>query len=103
MAIDDEGMVPPRVGAWYRDTRGRRFEAVAVDEGERLVEVQYFDGDVSELDFEAWEQTVVEEIAAPEDWTGPFDDVESDDLGDTERPMRPQDRDGPWNELDRED
>ena len=103
MAIDDDEIGSPEVGAWYRDSRGRRFEVVAFDEDAALVEVQYFDGDVSELDLDVWRQTVIEQIAAPEDWTGPFDDLESDDLGDTEQPMRPEDWDGPWNELDREE
>jgi hypothetical protein len=76
---------------------------VAFDEDAGLVEVQYFDGDVSELDLEVWRETVIEQIAAPEDWTGPFDDLEADDLGDTEKPRHPEDWDGPWNELDREE
>lgn len=100
MAIEDDGPGLPRIGCWYRDNRRRRFEVVAFDDETGLIEVQYFDGDVSELDLDIWGETVVEQIAAPEDWTGPFDDLEADDLGDTERPMRPQDWDGPWDELD---
>ena len=102
MAVED-GPGLPGVGNWYQDRQGRRFEVVAFDEEAALVEVQYFDGDVSELDMEVWEETVVQAIEEPEDWTGPFDDLEADDLGDTERPRRPQDWDGPWNELDQED
>jgi hypothetical protein len=102
MAIED-GPGLPRVGSWYQDRQGRRFEVVAYEEEAGLAEVQYFDGDVSELDMEVWDETVIESIAAPEDWTGPFDDLDADDLGDTERPRRPEDWDGPWNELDQED
>ena len=103
MADEDDEMNLPEIGTWYRDVRGRRFEVVAFDEDRGLAEVQYFDGDVSELELDVWRQTVVERIAEPEDWTGPFDDLEEDDLGDTERPRRPEDWDGPWNELDREE
>ena len=99
----EDGTGLPQVGSWYRDRRGRRFEVVAYDEDTALVEVQYFDGDVSEMDMDMWEELVVESIEEPEDWTGPFDDLEADDLGDTERPNHPQDWDGPWNEIDRED
>lgn len=101
MAFDD-GPGPPEVQAWYRDRLQRRFEVVAFDDDAGLVEVQYFDGDVSELDLDVWEQTVVERIETPEDWTGPFDDIESDDLGDTEQPLHPQDWGGPWTELDKD-
>ena len=98
-----DGMGLPRVGTWYRDRRGRRFEVVAYDEDAGLVDVQYFDGDVSELDMDMWEELVVEAIEEPEDWSGPFDDLGTDDMGDTERPPHPEDWDGPWNEIDRED
>jgi hypothetical protein len=102
MANEDEP-VKPEIGCWYRDARDRRLEVVAFDEEAGLIEVQYFDGDIDELDREAWAETVLEEIAAPEDVTGPFDDLGADDLGDTERPVRPEGWEGPWDALDRED
>ena len=33
-----------------------------------------------ELEMEEWEEMDLEEIEPPEDWTGPLDDLESDDL-----------------------
>lgn len=92
----------PTIGSWYEDQRKRRFEVVAFDEEAELVEIQYFDGDVSELELDDWRERVVAEIAAPEDWAGAYDGVESDEMGDTEKPMHPEDWDGPWNELDQE-
>lgn len=93
----------PSVGDWYKDEEGRSFEVVAVDEDEGSVEVQYFDGSLEEYDIEIWSELELEPIAPPEDWTGPFDDLERDDLGDTETPLRPEDWDGPWDNLDRDD
>lgn len=93
----------PSVGDWYKDEEGRSFEVVAVDEDDGSVEVQYFDGSLEEYDIEIWSELELEPVSPPEDWTGPFDDLERDDLGDTETPLRPEDWDGPWDNLDRDD
>ncbi|MBF0219125.1 MAG: hypothetical protein HQL49_06310 [Gammaproteobacteria bacterium] len=78
------GLLRPRRGQWYRDDSDQYFEVVAVDEDEALIEIQYFDGAVEEVDFDSWNQLGIVESAAPEDWSGPFDDLERDDFGDTE-------------------
>ena len=77
--------IDPVVGAWYqRLDGGEIFQVVAVDEEEGLVETQHFDGDLEEIDLEAWHAQNLEVAEAPEDWTGPVDDIEKDDLGYTE-------------------
>lgn len=88
----------PEVDQWYEDAQGRTFQVVAVDEDEGVVEVQYFDGEVEELDLADWADLEAQMVAAPEDWTGPYDDLEADDLGDTEVP--PGGRQGDVDELD---
>ncbi|MGC1953130.1 MAG: DUF6763 family protein [Gammaproteobacteria bacterium] len=93
----------PSVGDWYRDAEGRSFEIVAVDEEDGSIEVQYFDGAVEEYDIETWYELEIEPTAPPEDWSGPYDDLEKDDLGDTEVPMHPEDWNGPWDDIERED
>ena len=95
--------ITPFVGEWYMDHDGQRMEVVAFDEDEGTVEVQLFDGTVEALELADWRGMVARRIAAPEDWSGPYDDVDEEDMGDTERPRRPTDWDGPWNELDEQD
>lgn len=82
----------PIVGEWYlhRD-KGEMFRVVAVDTASDCIEIQSFDGDVEELDHGAWREMDIETAEAPEDWTGPLDDIEPDDLGLTETDMSPQD------------
>ncbi len=94
------GLKPkPRVAQWYRHlNKGQEFHVTAVDEAERTVEIQHFDGDVEELGLEEWYAMDLEAIEAPEDWTGPMDDVERDDLGYTETGMRGEDWSGPLRE-----
>ena len=76
--------IRPTVGEWYKDIEGHIFEVVAMDEGENYIELQFFDGEIDEMDFEAWGSTVVEMVEQPEDWSGPYDEMERDDLGYTD-------------------
>jgi hypothetical protein len=94
----------PRVDDWYKDAEdGRSFRIVAVDEDGGTVEVQYFDGDIEEFDTDTWYQMDLTRVAEPEDWSGPFDDLEEDDKGETYRAMRPEDWNGPADEMDYEE
>ncbi|MEM7283618.1 MAG: DUF6763 family protein [Pseudomonadota bacterium] len=63
----------PVVGEWYRHDTSIIFEVVALDGDDGTIEVQYFDGTVEEFDDECWELMYVEEIEAPEDWSGSMD------------------------------
>jgi ATP-dependent helicase YprA (DUF1998 family) len=45
--------IDPIVGDWYA-SHGQLFEVVAVDEDERVIEVQHADGDLEELDRDDW-------------------------------------------------
>lgn len=90
MPIEQE----PIVSQWYRHLdKGYRFQVTAVEEGEGTVEIQHFDGDLEELDLEDWYELEIEPIEPPEDWTGPVDDIERNDLGYTETDMTSQDWD----------
>ncbi len=91
----------PKVGDWYQKAGGDSFEVVAVDEEDQTVEIQYFGGEVEELEFENWYELDLESIEPPEDWSGPFDDLEADDFGDNGVAMRPGVSDY-LDELDRE-
>lgn len=73
--------IEPAVGNWYQHLEdGALFQVIAVDEDEALVEFQNFDGDIGEVSLNEWHNWDIEVTAAPEDWTGPVDDVEWDDL-----------------------
>jgi len=72
----------PEIGEWYRIRNGDSFEIVAVDDDDRTVEVQYFDGTVEEFDLDDWEAQRangdIDSAEAPEDWSGSVD-VEGED------------------------
>ncbi len=54
----------PVVGQWYRHLdKDYEFKVVAVDEDEGVVEIQYIDDEVEELDIDSWYEWDVERIA----------------------------------------
>ena len=82
----------PVVGQWYRHLdKGQEFHVTAVDEDEGAISIQHFDGDLEEIDIEAWYAMDIEPVEPPEDWTGPIDDIETDDLGYTDDAMGRED------------
>jgi hypothetical protein len=76
-------VVKPIVGQWYRYGANELFEVVAIDDQDETIEVQYFDGSVTEIEFESWNEQLLDEALdvadAPEDWSGAVD-VEAEDL-----------------------
>jgi hypothetical protein len=89
----------PVVFQWYRHLdKGQQFYVTAFDEEEGAVEIQHFDGDLEEVDLDDWHQLDIEPIEPPEDWTGPVDDVERDDLGYTDTDMTRDDWEKPLRE-----
>lgn len=78
----------PQIGEWYthRD-KGEMFQVTGIDDSSKSVEIQYFDGDVDEIEEPTWFAMPLERAAPPEDCTGALDDVEADDLGYSETAM----------------
>ncbi len=82
----------PVISQWYRHLdKGQQFYVTAIDDKEGTVDIQHFDGDVEEMDLDDWRELDLEAIEPPEDWTGPVDDVERDDLGYSETDMTEED------------
>src|ERR1700760_3656746 len=75
--------IKPVVGDWYRDGANELFEVVAIDDQDETIEIQYFDGTVTEAEFDAWNEQLREELTeaadAADDWSGAVD-VGSEDL-----------------------
>jgi len=77
--MDNE--IEPRVGSWYQDlANGQVFQVIALDDYEALVELQYSDGDIAGLSLDEWHSMDLEATDAPDDWIGPLDDAEMDNL-----------------------
>ncbi|ALP53295.1 hypothetical protein Tel_09075 [Candidatus Tenderia electrophaga] len=74
--------IDPVVDNWYQHLdKGQRFRVVAVDQDGRTVELQHFDGDVEEVDFDDWYQMAIALAEPPESWAGATDIGNADDFG----------------------
>lgn len=93
----------PAVGQWYRNEQGGVFEVVAFEEAAGIIEIQFFDGTVEELELDSWYGQMLTASAEPEDWSGPFDDLVADDLGDTEAARHYDEWNNPLETLDWEE
>ena len=93
--------VAPVIGNWYKHENGEIFEIVALDSDDGAIEIQYFDGTIEELEFDAWEQLEIEEAQPPEDWTGSVD-VDDDEVEELQD-MPAQNFDDPLEYLDRQE
>src|SRR5205823_6332229 len=70
----------PVPSQWYENVEEEEsFRVLSVDEDSELVEIEYLDGDIEEIDLEAWHEMDLEKIAQPEGWS------ESDDERSEER------------------
>lgn len=81
--------IEAKIGSWYQEPSGQVFEVVALDD-EGSIEIQYFEGEVEELEDEMWAEMFVSEVSAPEDWTGAYDKLDREDLGYAEATMAPK-------------
>lgn len=101
----------PVVGQWYSHLdKGDLFQVVAFDDATGSVGIQEFDGALDEVELDEWYELSIEAAAQPEDWSGPVDDVEADELGYTdlnEEPAPPDALDASaftsWEEIVEED
>ncbi len=98
--MSNTGVGRARIGQWYtRSDKGEIFQVTGYDPDSRSIEVQTFDGDLDEIDLESWTGLPLALAEPPEDWTGPMDDVERDDLGYTETDMTGEDWAAPLQTL----
>lgn len=63
----------PEIGDWFLDGQKQLFEVVAIDDHAATIEIQYVDGEVSEIDMESWRRLPLEAAAPPEDWAAPYE------------------------------
>jgi hypothetical protein len=66
----------------------RMFYVIDVDTAREVVEVQHLDGTIEEISFGEWVDFDLELCAPPENWSGPLDRVEMEDLDDGESAAR---------------
>ena len=70
----------PTAGQWYENIEEEEsFRVLSVDEDSELVEIEYEDGDIEEIDIEAWHEMDLEKTTAPEGWSESEKEEEEDE------------------------
>jgi len=70
----------PVVGQWYENLEENEvFQVLSVDPDEELIEIQYENGDMEEIDLDAWQEMDLDQVEEPEGWSGADDEEEEDD------------------------
>jgi casein kinase II subunit beta len=71
-----------------------------VDEDDELVEIEYLDGEIEELDLDTWHELDLEPTEEPEGWS---DDADEDDEEDEEEDFDDDDEDDEDDDEDDDD
>lgn len=83
--------IDPIVGDWY-SSHGQVFEVIAIDEHERVVEIQHADGALEEIELDDWATRCragsLEQADAPDAARAVMDREEEEDLGGGQLPQR---------------
>jgi hypothetical protein len=86
----------PVPGQWYENLEEEEsFRVLSVDEDSELVEIEYLDGDIEEIDLETWHEMDLERTEEPEGWSESDDEDEAEDDEDWDED---EDDDEDWDE-----
>ncbi len=90
----------PVAGQWYENLEEEEsFRVLSVDEDSELVEIEYLDGDIEEIDLETWHEMDLDRIEEPEGWSESDDEDEAEDDEDwEEEDEEDEDEDDDWDE-----
>jgi hypothetical protein len=97
----------PVQGQWYEDLEENEvFKVLSVDPDEELIELQYENGDIEEIDLDTWHELDLERAEEPEGWASDQEEEEEeeeedeDDLDDDDWD---EDEDDDWDEDEDDD
>lgn len=77
-----------QIGQWYTNLdTGNLFFVTAFDQKSRTIEIQTRDGDVAEIDLDAWGSLPLELAEQPEEETQPSDELDNGYLDDLNSPV----------------
>jgi predicted dehydrogenase len=95
----------PVQGQWYEDLEENEiFRVLSVDPDEEIIEIQYENGDIEEIDLDTWHELDLERAEEPEGWASDEDDDEDEDEEDADEDDWDEDEDDDdWDDDDDED
>jgi hypothetical protein len=89
----------PVPSQWYENVEEEEsFRVLSVNEDSELIEIEYLDGDIEEIDLETWHEMDLERIEEPEGWS----ESDDEDLDEDEDEEDDEDEDD-WDDDEDED
>ena len=93
----------PVQGQWYEDLEENEiFKVLSVDPDQELVEVQYENGDIEEIDLDTWHELDLEQAQEPEGWAADTEKEEEEEEEEEEEDDWDEDDDD-WDEDEDDD
>jgi hypothetical protein len=84
----------PVRGQWYQNIEeDETFRVLSVDEDSELVEIEYLDGDIEEIDLETWHEMDLDLTEEPEGWSDTDDDEDDEDWDEEDEDEDDEDED----------
>ena len=94
----------PVQGKWYEDLEENEvFKVLSVDPDQELVEVQYENGDIEEIDLDTWHELDLEQAEEPEGWASDDEEEDEEDEEDDEDEDDWDEDDHDWDDDEDED
>lgn len=92
----------PVQGQWYEDLEENEiFRVLSVDPDEEIVEIQYENGDIEEIDLDTWHELDLEHAQEPEGWASDDEEDEDEDEDEDDEDLDEDDED--WDDDDDDD
>jgi predicted dehydrogenase len=95
----------PVQGQWFEDLEENEiFRVLSVDPDEEIIEVQYENGDIEEIDLDTWHELDLERAQEPEGWASDDDKEEEEEEEEEDEDDWDEDEDDDdWDDDDDED
>jgi hypothetical protein len=94
----------PVQGKWYEDLEENEiFKVLSVDPDQELVEVQYENGDIEEIDLDTWHELDLELSQEPEGWAADDEKEDKEEEEDDEDEDDWDEDDDDWDDDDEDD
>jgi hypothetical protein len=94
----------PVQGKWYEDLEENEiFKVLSVDPDQELVEVQYENGDIEEIDLDTWHELDLELAQEPEGWAADTEKEEKEEEEEEEDEDDWDEDDDDWDEDEDDD
>ena len=91
----------PVQGQWYEDLEENEiFRVLSVDPDEEIIEVQYENGDIEEIDLDTWHELDLEHAEEPEGWASDDEDEEEEEDEEDEDDWDEDEDDDDWDDDD---